>query len=59
MEIKEPTGLLVTDDSMFPTLQKGSTVTLELVTIDQIKNGDLIAYNKKGKKDVIYRKCFL
>ena len=43
---------------MFPILQKGSTVTLETVTADRIKNGDIIAYNQKGKRDVIFRKCF-
>jgi SOS-response transcriptional repressor LexA len=57
MEIKEPTGFPVIDDSMFPTLQRGSMVTLEMLTIDQIKNGDIIAFTQKSKKDVFFRKC--
>ena len=58
LQIKEPPAFKVTDDSMFPILQKGSTVTLEIVTLDKLKNGDIIGVILKGKKDIIFRKCF-
>ena len=58
MEVKEQAGFKVPDDSMFPTLPKGSTVTLEIVDIGQLKDGDIIGVNVDGKKDIIFRNCF-
>jgi SOS-response transcriptional repressor LexA len=43
---------------MFPTLQKGSTVNLEILSPNQLKNGDIIGVILKGKKEIIFRNCF-
>lgn len=43
---------------MFPTIPKGSIVNLEIITIDQLKNGDIIGIVIKSKKEIIFRKCF-
>lgn len=56
MELKEPAGIPVTDDSMFPILQKGSEVTLEAK--DNYENGDILCFIKGKSKEMIFRKCF-
>jgi SOS-response transcriptional repressor LexA len=43
---------------MFPAISKGNTVTLEIITLDKLKNGDIIGVILKGKKEIIFRKCF-
>lgn len=54
MELKEPVGIPVTDDSMFPILQKGSEVILEVK--ENYDNGDILYLSKS--KEYIFRKCF-
>lgn len=55
-ELKQAVGFDVKDDSMFPTIPKGSKVTLEIKGLSQYVNGDILAFVKKGEQDIQYRK---
>lgn len=57
LNIKEPIGIPVKDDSMFPTISKGSQVTLEIK--DKYEDGKIICFIKKAEPENIFiRKCF-
>lgn len=55
-ELKRAVGFEVKDDSMFPTIPKGSKVTLEMKTLPEYTDGDILAFIKKGEQDIQYRK---
>lgn len=41
--------------SMIPTLDEGSIVTVERVTLDKLKNGDIVIYRNAAGVSVIHR----
>jgi len=57
IQFKTSIGLPVQDDSMHPTLSKGSKTILEVMKISEYKDGDILCFSKKGHKEFIYRKC--
>ncbi|MEG1779054.1 MAG: S24 family peptidase [Oscillospiraceae bacterium] len=56
MEITKPIGYKVEDNSMFPILQQGSIVNLEIK--EEYSNGDILCFAKKKGKGVFFRKGF-
>lgn len=57
MELKQPKGLEVTDDSMFPIIPKGSKVVSEIKGMNEYKDGDILVVIVKENKKLIIRKC--
>lgn len=55
-ELKQAVGFEVKDEAMFPTIPKGSKVTLEIKELAKYTNGDILAFIKKGEQDIQYRK---
>ncbi len=56
-ELKEAQGFPVIDNSMFPIIQSGSKVILELKNSKELCDGDIIAFTiKKAENNIIYRK---
>lgn len=54
---KQAVGFDVTDDSMYPTMPKGSKATLEYCDLDKYKDGDILAYIEKNTTALMYRKA--
>lgn len=55
-ELKEAQGFPVLDNSMFPLMQNGNKVILELKTLSEFFDGDIIAFSTKKESNIIYRK---
>lgn len=55
-EIRPPEIFVVSDDSMFPTLPKGSKVAIEMKEIPDYKNGDIVVYCNQNSTQFQYRK---
>lgn len=47
--------LVIFSDSMSPTLSKGSIAYLETVSFDQLKIGDIIAFDTKARNVLVHR----
>lgn len=57
IELKEPEGFIVDDDSMFPIIRSGSKVNPLALPLNDYKDGDILLVVVKGSKKPICRKC--
>ncbi|MCK9330104.1 MAG: S24 family peptidase [Candidatus Cloacimonetes bacterium] len=57
IELKEPEGFIIEDDSMFPIIRSGSKVNPLALPLNDYKDGDILLVVVKGSKKPICRKC--
>lgn len=55
-ELKEAQGFPVLDNSMFPIIQSGNKVIIELKNTKDLCDGDIIAFSTNKENNIIYRK---
>lgn len=56
-EISESIGFKVEDNSMYPILEKGNTVKIKYMNLDEYKDGDILCFRAKEGGKSLYRKC--
>ena len=56
-ELRQANGMLVKDNSMFPTLPQGSKAILEMKELAEYKDGDILCFIVKGEQDHAFRKA--
>lgn len=52
-QLKNAFGIEISDDSMFPTMPKGSKAVIEIKEPKDYRDGDILAFAEKAKKEVI------
>ena len=52
-QLKNAFGIDIPDDSMYPTMPKGSKAVIEIKEFKDYKDGDIIAFSEKAKKEII------
>lgn len=57
IELREPEGFLIEDDSMFPIIRSGSKVNPLALPLNDYKDGDILLVVAKGSKKPTCRKC--
>ena len=55
-DLKEAQGFPVLDNSMFPIMSEKSKAIIEFKELDCLSDGDIIAFSRKNKNELIYRK---
>ena len=57
LELKEPEGFIIDDNSMYPIIIAGSKVNPQFLPINEYRNGDILLIVIKGSKKPVCRKC--